>query len=382
MLQFNTKEEVINKVGGQAKHVELLLQDSVDSNLKMKSDINPQHPLKLVCDFVDKQFRKTDKNQEFNLADKLEDLSRPPYGLFQSYAGMAMVAYAMRKYVKQIFDTNGKPRESRNIVDDVCDMFNVWETGKKNNRLNMMFESKESSDLCKAMISIFRLNELPKYKDVSSLTDARWALLEFAKMKGYPIWSLKYVTEDEALNKLVDNITKICDPNGMANQVMINETSRLIRDNDIEIRILLKDDVNFKSGFENYLKEDTSVKVKDEELDLLYDYLLKHLQGDIGRWSEQEVRLQEKNWRIDMNAENEANDIPDDDSDGNDEAAENKDEFSKWGKTGPDNATLRQNILNKVEMMSRDDLKTLVTNLCNNAPETILNTINNYVSRI
>lgn len=382
MLQFNTKEEVVNKVGGQAKHVELLLQDSVDSNLKMKSDINPQHPLKLVCDFIDKQFRKTDKNQEFNLGEKLEDLSRPPYGLFQSYAGMAMVAYAMRKYVKQIFDTNGKPRESRHIVDDVCELFSAWESGKKSNKLNMMFESKESSDLCKAMISVFRLNELPKYKDVSSLTDARWALLEFAKMKGYPIWSLKYVTEDEALVKLVDNITKICDPNGMANQDMINETSRLIRDNDIEIRILLKDDINFKSGFENYLKEDTSVKVKAEELASLYDYLLKHLQGDIGRWSEQEVRLQEKNWRIDMNQSANDADLNHgvDPGSGDDHVADPP--YDDWDSQNENDDELRQTILGKVETMSHADLKKWIRNLCEHESQSILNTINKYVPRI
>ena len=65
VLQFNAKDEIIAKAGGQGKHVEYLLQDSVDSNLKWKDDIDENHPLKLVCDFVDNVFKKTNKMIRF-----------------------------------------------------------------------------------------------------------------------------------------------------------------------------------------------------------------------------------------------------------------------------------------------------------------------------
>lgn len=44
--------------------------------------------------------------------------------------------------------------------------------------------------------------------------------------------------------------------------------------------------------------QDPKVKFKPEEFETLYDYLLKHLQGEIGRWSESEVQLQELYWRM------------------------------------------------------------------------------------
>ena len=72
-------------------------------------------------------------------------------------------------------------------MDDVCEMFKAWEDGKKSNKLNFMFESKESSDLCKRFINVFQLKKLPGYKDVSSLTDARWAVLEYCNSKGFPL---------------------------------------------------------------------------------------------------------------------------------------------------------------------------------------------------
>jgi len=300
ILQFHSKEEITSKVGGQGKHVEYLLQDSVDSSLNWKDDIDPNHPLKKVCDYIDSVFKHTNKNQEFNLGEKLEALSKPPYGLFQSYAGMSMVAFGMRKYVKQIFDTSGKPRESRHIVDDVCEVFKAWEDGKKSNKLNFMFESKESSDLCKRFINIFKLKSLPGYKDVSSLTDARWAVLEYCKRRGYPLWSLKFNECSEQMAELLDNITKVCDPNGLANQELIGKTANLIKNYEIDLSVMLVNDANFKIGFNNYIKSDEVARVKDHELDEVYEYIKRHLQGEIGRWTEVEVSNQVKNWRIEQ----------------------------------------------------------------------------------
>lgn len=98
--------------------------------MELKEDVDSKHPVKLVCDYIEGVFGKIRKNQEFNLGEQLEALSKSPYGLYQSYAGMAMVAYAMRRYVKQIFDTSGKPRESRHIVDDVVELLNHGKQGR------------------------------------------------------------------------------------------------------------------------------------------------------------------------------------------------------------------------------------------------------------
>lgn len=154
VLSFHTKEEIIAKCGGPAKHVEYLLQDSVDENLDWKSDICSEHPLKKVCDYIQNVFNHTNKNQSFNLGDKLIGLTLPPFGLFQSYAPMAMVAFAMRKYAGKIFDLNGKPRTANHLVDDIVEMFKTWESGKTSAKLNFMFESKEAGAITKNLINL------------------------------------------------------------------------------------------------------------------------------------------------------------------------------------------------------------------------------------
>lgn len=380
VLQFNTKDEIIAKAGGQGKHVEYLLQDSVDVNLKWKNGIEENHPLKLVCDFIDDVFKKTNKNQEFNLGEKLAPLSEAPYGLYQSYAGMSMVAFAMRKYAQQIFDMSGKPRDNRNLVDDVCELFKAWEDGKKSNKLNFMFESKESAELCNYFINTFHLKTLPGYKDVSSLTDARWALLEYSKQNGYPLWSLKYTRCKEEIVTLIDNVVKICDPNGLANQEMISQTANLFKKYELDLNVLLVEPDIFKRGFLSFLKQEKKVALKDDEFDSVYDYLKKHLQSEIGRWSEGEVKIQELYWRMEKNGGGGNN------GENGGYNGENNGEAGGGANGGgahvPTEAELqkkREEILKLISELDEQNIRKIIESMIENEGTNIIDTILKYV---
>ena len=309
ILSFNTKQDILASpsCGGQARHVEFLLQDSVDDNLEWKSDIDPNHPLKKVCDYVDEWLsgRHTNKNQTFNLGEKLIGLTEPPYGLFQSYASMAMVAFAMRKYVNQIFDTNGKQRTAQHLVDDVVELFKAWESGKTSQKLNFMFESKEAGKVCKHLISMFSLKKLKGYSDISSLKDARWAIQhEYAKEKGYPLWSLKYSSSEyntEKMKQLIDDVIKVVsDPESMKNPQLLNSTISGYEEQKLEWGNLLIENNggNYKEGFDSFLKGVDIVNLQDSEIPEAMDYLQGHLEGEVGLWKELEVREKLKDWRI------------------------------------------------------------------------------------
>jgi len=311
VLSFNTKQDILSSpaCSGQARHVEFLLQDSVDDNLNWKSDIDSNHPLKKVCEYVDEWLsgRHTSKNQTFNLGEKLKGLSEAPYGLFQGYASMAMVAFAMRKYVNQIFDTNGKQRSSQHLIDDVVEVFKAWENDKTSAKLNFMFESKEAGKLCKNLISMFSLKKLKGYSDISSLKDARWAIQhEYAKEKGYPLWSLKYSSSKENtedMRTLIDNIIKVVsNPESMKNPQLLNDTITGYEAQKYEWGNLLQENNggNYKEGFNNFIKSVEIVNLQDSEIEEAMTYLYGHLEGEVGLWSELDVKDKLKNWRMSL----------------------------------------------------------------------------------
>ena len=307
VLSFNTKQDIIAACGGPARHVEFLLQDSVDDNLDWKSDVDPNHPLKMVCDYIDEWLsgRHTNKNQTFNLGEKLIGLTEAPYGLFQGYAPMAMVAFAMRKYVNQIFDTNGKQRTSQHLVDDVVELFKAWESGRSSNKLNFMFESKEAGKLSKYLIAMFSLKKLKGYSDISSLKDARWAIQhEYAKEKGYPLWSLKYCRSDyntEEMRLLIDNVIRVVnDSESMKNPALLNDTIGGYETQKFEWGNLIVENngSNYKDGFNNFLKSVEIVNIQDHEIEDAFAYLKGHLEGEIGLWKEADVKDCLKDWRM------------------------------------------------------------------------------------
>lgn len=307
VLSFNTKQDIVNACGGQGRHVEFILQDSVDENLGWKGDINSDHTLKRVCDYVDEWLsgKHTNKNQAFNLGDKLIGLTQAPYGLFQGYASMAMVAFAMRKYVNQIFDTNGKQRSSQHLVDDVVEMFKAWESGKSSNKLNFMFESKEAGKLCKHLIAMFSLKKLKGYSDISSLKDARWAIQhEYAKEKGFPLWALKYCSSSyntEQMRQLIDNVIKVVsEPDSMKNPSLLETTISGYETQKFEWSNLLVESngSNYRDGFVAFMKDVDIVNVQDHEINEAIDYLKGHLEGEVGLWKESDVKDKLKDWRM------------------------------------------------------------------------------------
>lgn len=302
VLSYNTKQEVYDKLVPQAKHVEYLFQDSLDDNLEWKQDVGEEHPLKKVSNYIDSVLKRyRTNNQVFNLGEKLLDLTKPPYGLFQSYGPMAMVAFAMRKYVGKIFDTNGKPRTAKHLVDDIVEMFKVWESGKTSTKLNFMFESKEAGSITKNLIKRFKLDRLPGYSDVSSLIDARWAMThEYSASVGYPLWSLKYVPECSDENReLIDGIIKvITDSESVKNPQLMSKVAEGLKNNIDLGNLLLESANNFETGFKNYVMTLEYINMIEPEFAEAKQFLEGHLEGTIGLWTERGVEDTLKNWRL------------------------------------------------------------------------------------
>lgn len=312
---FATSKAEALSVNGPMKPVQYLIQDAVDDNLEWRQDIPAGHPFKVVFDFVQNKIKYADKSLLFNFAEKFDDLRRPPYGLAANYASAAMVAFALRPWVNKIFDTLGKPLDQMRIVDSVSELFNVWDKGKSSNKLSFKFQTPEEGKLCKALVNTLKLNRLGGYSDISSLKDARFAITSgLLEGKGFPLWSLKYMDDafcsahpaiiiNDDIRRLFDNIVAICAEKDIRNPALVKDTLDLIDGYRADIPDILSKPGNFENGFFNFLRSQEGIKLQDSELGSAYDFIKKHLESTVGYWSENEVAVTLKDWRI---AENEA----------------------------------------------------------------------------
>ena len=302
VLSYNTKKDISDRCKGPAVHIQYLLQDSVNDDLTWKSDIDPEHPLLKVCQFVDKKIKYADKSNNFNLAEKFLELAKPPYGLFQSHAGMGMLAFAMRPYVNKIFDLNGRPREVQHVVEDVVEVFKSWEEGKISQKVTFRFETPEEGKLCKSFISIFNLTSYKGISEISSLKNARWVMTHsYVPDKRYPLWSLKYLPDDIAkpeLKKLVDDINAICVEIGSSNPRLLADTLDDLKMYEFELKNLINIPTNFSDGFLRFLQTEETVKLKEDEFDSACQYISQHLQSEVGIWTEAEVQNALLKWRV------------------------------------------------------------------------------------
>ena len=310
VLSFNTKDEIVTRCIGPAKHIPLLLQDSVDDNLQFKQDIDQKHPLYIVFKFVKSKIDHSDKQNVFNFAEKFRELTMAPYGLFKSHAGYGMLAFALRPYVDKVFDTTGKPINAQRMQELIDDTFKIWDGASSNtHKVDVKFETKEEGSIAKGLIAMFELGKLKDYKDVTSLTDARWALRNgYCPQAGYPLWAIKYCDKVQALNckdkicKLTDNIITIYTEVGAKNPALMVETDSLITEVRFEYTPLLNyaEENNFEKGFRNYLKADTIVNLTDEDYDKALVYIRHHMEGGVGLWTETAVIEQLKNWKLSL----------------------------------------------------------------------------------
>ena len=304
ILMFNTYDEIIGKATGPALPLKFLFQDAVDDNLHWKENVDKEnHPLYLVSEFVSRKIKNADKAKEFNLAEKFIELTRAPYGLFPSYAGIAMLSFAMRPWINKIYSVDGKPRLAQHLVDDVIETFKSWENGKPSNKITFTFETKEAGQLSKLLIKVFKLKSLKTYSDISSLKDARWAIShEYTAEKGYPLWTLKYVHgTNEEMSSLIDKIVTISlDPNINKNPSLMNDALELLGRYEFEFPMLLNRSGAFEEGYHNFLKSNKIVNLDDEHLSDAKTYIKQHLQGEVGLWTEREVNDKLKDWKLSL----------------------------------------------------------------------------------
>ena len=391
---FATSKEELTTITAQMRPVQYLVQECLDDNMEWKNDVSETHPFKVVYDKVQSIIKYADKSLPFNFDDKFSVLQKPPYGLYGSFASMAMMAFALKPWANKIFDMQGKPRDKNALIDDIVWLFKVWDDKKSNSKLNFKFQTPEEGKLCKDLISLFKLNSKSNdYSDVTSLKDARYAITaEFLGKKGYPLWTLKYASEaafdslpvtivvtDEE-RRLIDNIVTICMERDLRNPALVKETIDLISELRYEMKNILNVDAAFSDGFKNYLMQLDFINIKEDEVDDVKHFIEQNLQSTVGYWTEEEVEKKALQWNSYRNSSVSGQHATNSDGwqlSGN-MASKPSDNTAQT--SGIDSAALeekRKQAKNHIASITTiDDAKALLNRLCDECGELLLDIIN------
>lgn len=384
MLFAKSFGEVL-EMNANMRYIQHLLQDSLDDNLEWKQDVPKCHPLKKVCATVDSIISQADKSQTFNFNEKFELLTKPPYGFYSNFANMAMMAFAMRPWVKKIFDMQGKPRDEIGMVDDIDLLFKVWDEKKKESgKLNFKFQTPEEGKLCREITSLFSLEPRSKeYGDISSLTNAKYVMVNhYLNGKQAPLWSLKYVPNDilattpsqveitESIKKLIDNIVTICSERELRNPALVVDTLRLIDEQRMDVMNILNVENIFTEGFHHFLLKLPIVNIQENELTEVIEYIQGHSESSVGYWTEQAVGDLTKDWRLKK--------MPQASPTEQNPTTEGNNDDS--GVAAPSNVgeqdtleTIRSSARKRIEQIQTlDEAKAILYRLCSDGPEWIL----------
>lgn len=311
ILSSETKSTFEEKCTGAAVPLKKLFQDCLDENMKLRSDVKSDHPVKKVCDKVSKIIEAADKSTTFNLADKFDALRKPPFGLWTSYASMAMMAVALKPYVSKIFDMQGKARKEGGLGEDISELFKVWDDNKSSSKLNLKFQTLEETNLTKELAKILHLQN-GKDGDTKSLDDVRFAIVHDLidqKIK-IPLWSLKYASADKMaalglpeinddLRKLIDNIFTLCRSSEKPDNSFLRETLRLVEKYRLDFSPIVINRDAYDDGYKNFLLNlPVPKKIDADQVEEVIDYINRNMEGTIGMWDEERVLSQAKDWII------------------------------------------------------------------------------------
>lgn len=313
---FATSKDELATITAQMRPIQYLVQECLDDNMEWKDNVPETHPFKVVYDKVQSIIKHADKSLPFNFDDKFSVLQKPPYGLYSSFAPMSMMAFALKPWANKIFDMQGKPRDKNALIDDIVWLFKVWDDKKSSSKLNFKFQTPEEGKLCKDLVSLFKLNNKNNdYSDVTSLKDARYAITaEFLGKKGYPLWTVKYASEAAFNNlpvtlsitdkerRLIDNIVTICMERDLRNPALVKETIDLISELRYEMKNILNVDAAFADGFKNYLMQLDFVNIQESDVDDVKLFIEQNLQSTVGYWTEEEVEKKALQWNSARNS--------------------------------------------------------------------------------
>lgn len=312
MLQKRTRDELLS-FGGNVRPTKQIF---VDGENNLVNDIcelteaakNGNSWLVTICNKVDELIEAAKKKyaDRFSLSDILQPLMRPPYGLFANPANYAIMGFALRKHKEDLFNpSTSQPVGDEKLNDMIEVLLKMWDGGhsEASNKLLLRFGSVEERNLTSILGEVFNLSAVNgvNMSDLKSLTYAKWSITEFCKqIARYPLWSLLYcdrINDNPNCKKVLTDLISLFNQDSYSLQ-KIKELLHEIKNNQIDLYILLTLETNYANGFDKFLHSIKGVELKEEWMDELYEDL-SHLQSEIAFRREEDVKSAVMSFYID-----------------------------------------------------------------------------------
>jgi len=254
------------------------------------------YPIRIMFSEVDNAIKKNIENNSFNIAEVLEFLSKPPYGLFPNKIFYAAMGFLMRNYTDKLYEVGtGLQIDEHKMVEIIKKIFDYWE-GSNNVGLTLRIGTVEERRLTEVLKDIFEIN------DANSLNNIKWKIRE--KIKGeYPLWIFAndnlfnntanaLVFLDEFIRQIDEelNLEKI---NEYLNAFNIAKTDlkRLLQLNPTE------KEITFKNWISDKLRENRR-EGNNDEVNQVVEYLAKNMQEERSLWEKIKVVNKIRDWII------------------------------------------------------------------------------------
>ena len=274
ILQAQNRDQLTSH-GSNASPLKYLFEENGNTLIKAdgmlsENALNGHSWLVEICHHVEKCMEKARKEyaDKFSLPVVLASFIKPPYGMFTSMLNCAAIAYALRKYKSELFQTTiSQPISDEALCTMVTDLFKMWKDGKSDSspKMFLRFGSKEESDLTKLLYDTFDLGHTIKAKldDVKSLDNAKWYIQEFCKLYAkQPLWTLIHIPGlSEDLRNAIQSLIAIFAQEATPVE-KIKAIYRDIKNNHVELLILITNVDNYEKGFINFVDSIEGVKIE------------------------------------------------------------------------------------------------------------------------
>jgi hypothetical protein len=303
MLQKRTRDELLS-FGGSVRPTKQIFLDGennlvTDTCELTEAAIAGNSWLNTVCQAMDMLIEAAKKKyaDRFSLSDILAPLMRPPFGLFANPANYAILGFALRKHKDDLFNpSTSQPVGDEKLNDMIEILLKMWDGGvsEPSNKLLLRFGSVEERNLTSILGEVFNLSIVRgvSMSDLKSLTYAKWCITEFCKQVArYPLWSLLYcdkIKEKENCKKAISDLISLFNQDSYT-LPKIKELLKEIKNDQIDLYVLLTNNQNYKNGFNNFIHSIEEVELKDEWLEELEEDL-SHMQSEIAFRREEDVK--------------------------------------------------------------------------------------------